>query len=141
VRTVLLWIVVASVLVGCESDVKTHQMYYGTGSPRIDSITIGEVDAVKTVKKRGPVSPSIVLPNQLAAIKMVCVLKGQGVGKRIALAFESGRSNEPAPMQRYVFFWDEMGRCVKYFTVKDNFYLKDGVEISLDELKVTTTRP
>jgi hypothetical protein len=126
---------VIALVSGCDSDVKTHQLFYGTTPPPVASITVGDVDAVKSISKRGLPSPSMISPNQLAIIKMVNVLRGQGVGERIGLAFEAGRSNEPTAKQRYVFFWDQTGKCVQYFTVKGDLYIKDGREVPLAELK------
>jgi hypothetical protein len=134
-RAFLLYAVIVLVVVGCESDVKTHQLFYGTTPPPVISITIGDVEAVKSIGKGGLPSPSMISPNQLAIVKMVDVLKGQGVGERIGLAYEAGRSNEPVAKQKYVFLWDQTGKCIQYFTVKGNVYVKDGHEIPLDELK------
>lgn len=134
VRAMLLCAVITLVS-GCDFGVKTHQLFYGTPPPPAASITVGDVVAVKTIDKRGLPSPSMISPNQLAIIKMVDVLRGQGVGERIGLAFESGRSNEPKAKQRYVFFWDETGKCIQYFTVKGDLYIKDDREVPLEELK------
>lgn len=134
-RAFLFYAVILFVVIGCESDVKTHQLFYGTTPPPVISITVGDVETVKSIGKSGLPSPSMVSPNQLAIVKMVDILKGQGVGERIGLAYEAGRNNEPVAKQKYVFLWDETGKCIQYFTVKGNFYVKDGREISLDELK------
>ena len=66
---------------------------------------------------------------------MVEVLKGGGVGERIGLAYETGRSNEFLVKQRYVFLWDQTETCIQYFTVKGQFYVKGDREIPLEELK------
>ncbi len=134
-RAILLCAVIMLGVVGCESDAKIHQLFYGTTPPSVVSITIGDVESVKSTGKGGLPSPSMVSPNQLAIVKMVNILKGQGVGEKIGLAYDAGRSNEPVAKQRYVFLWDQSGECIRYFTVKGNLYVKDGREIPLAELK------
>lgn len=134
-RAVFLCGVVSLGLAGCDSGMKTHQLFYGTTPPPVVSITVGDVEMVKSTGKSGLASPSMVSPNQLAVVKMVDVLKGKGVGDRIGLAYEAGRSNEPAAKARYVFFWDQTGRCVQYFSVKGKFYVKDGRELPLEDLR------
>src|SRR5258705_13255148 len=117
-RAILLFAVVALVVVGCESNVKTHQLFYGTTPPPVASISVGDVETVKSIGKGGLPPPSMVSPNQLAIVKIVDVLKGQSVGQRIGLAYEAGRSNELVAKQRYVFLWDQTGRCIEYCKVK-----------------------
>lgn len=134
-RAILLGAVILIGMVGCDSDVKTHQMFYGTTPPPVVSITVGVVETVKPTGKSSLPSPSMISPNQLAIVKMLDVLKGEGVGGRVGLAYEAGRSNETVAKQKYVFLWDQTGRCVQYFSVKGNSYLKDGHEIPLEELK------
>ncbi len=56
-------------------------------------------------------------------------------GERIGFAYEAGRSDEPVAKQKYVFLWDQTGKCVQYFMAKGNLYVNDGHEITLEELK------
>jgi hypothetical protein len=126
---------IALVASGCESGRRTHQLFYGTTPPPVVSVTVGDVEAIKSIGRGVLTSPSIISPNQLAVIKMVEILKGEGVGERIGIAYEEGISNEFVVKQRYVFLWDQTETCIQYFTVKGKFYVKDGREIPLDELK------
>ena len=135
-RAILFCVVILIGVAGCDSDIKTHQLFYGATLPPVVSITVGEVEAVKVKGNSGLSSPSIISPNRLAIVKMSEVLKGNGVGERIALAYEIGRNNEPMVKQKYVFFWDQSGRCVQYFSVNGRFYIKDGRELLLEDLRL-----
>jgi hypothetical protein len=134
-RAYLLLGIILIGLAGCEAGVKTRQIFYGTTLPPVVSITVGDVENVKSMRKKPFSSPSIIAPNRIATVKTAFVLTGEGVGERLGLAFESGRSNEPVANQRYVFFWDKNGVCVQYFTTRGDFYIKDDLDVPLSELK------
>ncbi|MGN6385951.1 MAG: hypothetical protein ACTHMT_06890 [Verrucomicrobiota bacterium] len=132
--------IVLVALFGCKQDVQRHDLFYGSTQPPIVSITIGDVQFVKPIhKSTGPLtSPSMISPNRLAVVNTVEILKGQGVGQRIGLAYEAGRKYEPLPKHRYVFLWDPTGKCIQYYPVQSEFYIKDGREIPLKNLQWLT---
>lgn len=80
-------------------------------------------------------SPSVISPNQVAVIRTVETIKGEEGEDRMALAFESQRANAPLAKQKYVFFWDQAGKCIRYCLVKGDLYVQDGQEVPLAKLK------
>jgi hypothetical protein len=124
-------IAVSCFLIGC--GVASHPLYYGDSKPPAISATIGKVEAIQQRSKGLVKSPSIIAPDRAAIVSMSRTVKGNGVGKRIALVYESGRTNEPQVGSSYLFTWDDRGRCIAYYSVQGDNYIKDGKEWAIND--------
>ena len=122
-------------MLGCKPDMKVHQMFYGTTSPSVTSITVGMVETIKPTSKGMIQSPSVISPDQIAFVRTIETVKGEKGEDWMGLAFESQRANAPVVKQKYVFFWDQAGKCIRYCSVKGDFYVQDGQEVPLGKLK------